>query len=599
MCGIVGTTDLSISSDRFEEALKIIQRRGPDNQSTFRDENIYFGHTRLAIIDLDQRANQPFKYEHNQRDLTVTFNGEIYNYISIREQLISKGYFFKTNSDTEVLCAAYLEWGITCFDYFEGMWSVVIFDNQLEQLIITRDRIGKKPMYYSLNNDNIYFSSSMWSVSLLVNEFEISAQGLELYFALGFTPDAFTIINNILKLEPAKTIVFQKRENKYVKINERISLFANGTAQKSKVTALFNESVLKRIVSDVPIATLMSGGVDSTIVTSVTKKFHPDTKTFFVDFDDKELSEFYWANYLSKRNNVDLNRIFLNSEDLFKSFLLYYEVYEEPFADYSGIPSIAIFKKVAEEFKVVLTGDGGDELFYGYPHYFKKWALHLLLKINRYIKISVVLNDNVKKIVQGTSDDFESNYLKNHAIVTPFSSSYINNRFNGVVKKANSFLKGIIQYDRDFNNLPEKYLVKVDRASMFSGVEVRSPFLDEALIEKAKKMPSWMLFTPYSSKLYLKIVYFKCFGFKYFLSKKKGFTPPIKQLRQEYFKEEDFIKLKDVIKDINLSLFEGIKDIAYSDLLEDSILLDRLFFFNLWYISYNKKKDTITSSINK
>ncbi|MEO8516656.1 MAG: asparagine synthase (glutamine-hydrolyzing) [Flavobacterium sp.] len=589
MCGIIGTTNQNISSSKFNEALVTINHRGPDNQSVYSDSNVIFGHTRLAIIDLDERSNQPFQYENNGRSLIVVFNGEIYNFLILKAELIDKGYLFKTDSDTEVLCAAYLEWGISCFDHFEGMWAVSIFDNQKEQLILSRDRMGKKPFYYSYDNSNVSFGSSLWGVSILSDQFEISSQGLQLYFALGFTPDTFSIIEGIHKLEPSKTIVFQKEQDKFTITAERNSVFKNKTFQNASVSKLFENAVLKRIISDVPIATLMSGGVDSTIVTSVTKKFHPETKTFFVDFDDKVLSEFYWANYLAQRNNIELNRIFLSTDDIFKSFSSYDEVYEEPFADYSGIPSIAIFNKVAKEFKVVLTGDGGDELFYGYPHYFKKHVLFTLLKVNKWFKIAGFFPQNIKQIIAGGKENFESNYLKNHAILTSFSVSYINKRFNSTIERANSFVRGIIQYDRDFNNLPEKYLVKVDRASMFSGIEVRSPFLDEALIEKTKKIPSLFLFTPFNTKLYLKILYFRFFGMKYFLSKKKGFTPPIKELRLTFFKENNFNQLKEVLQKINLELYNEIKGFTHEDLSKDSILFDRFFFFNLWYENYKKK----------
>lgn len=589
MCGILGTTNQNLSSYQFNEALATINHRGPDNQSAYSDSNVIFGHTRLAIIDLDERSNQPFKYEDKERSILVVFNGEIYNYLILKKELLDKGYLFKTNSDTEVLCAAYLEWGISCFDHFEGMWAVSIFDNQKEQLIITRDRIGKKPFYYSYINHNVSFGSSLWGVSILANQFEISSQGLELYFALGFTPDTFSIIDGVHKLAPGKTIVFQKNQEKFTIAEERSSVFKNTSFKTNSVSKLFEEAILKRIISDVPIATLMSGGVDSTIVTAVTKKFHPATKTFFVDFDDKKLSEFYWADYLAQRNKIELNRIFLSAGDISKSFSVYDEVYEEPFADYSGIPSIAIFNKVAKEFKVVLTGDGGDELFYGYPHYFKKYVLFALLKCNKWIKIARFFPQNIKQVIQDSKENFESNYLKNHAVLTSFAASYINKRFNGTIEKTHSFVRGIIQYDRDFNNLPEKYLVKVDRASMFSGIEVRSPFLDEALIAKTKKIPVLFLFTPFSTKLYLKILYFRFFGMKYFLSKKKGFTPPIKELRLTFFKENNFNQLKEALQHINLELYNEVKEFTHEDLSKDSILFDRFFFFNLWYENYQKK----------
>ena len=583
MCGIIGTTNYRITSQEFEEAHKTIYHRGPDNQSFLQFEDMVFGHTRLSIVDLDERANQPFVYEFKDKKITVVFNGEIYNYPLLKKILQVKGYIFTTTSDTEVLCASYLEWGIECFDYFEGMWSVAIYDYNTLKLIIARDRVGKKPMYYCYENEQLSFGSSIWGVAKLAEKKNISTHGLQLFFALGYTPDDSSIIEGVKKLNPSKILVFRKDEHKFHFTEEKNSIFRSLETQKISVKKLLKKAVQKRLISsDVPVATLMSGGVDSTIITKLTKQINPETNAFFVDFEDKDLSEFYWANYLSKRNKINLNRVFLNNEDLEQSFQDYTKVYEEPFADYSGIPSIAIFKKVAQNYKVVLTGDGGDELFYGYPHYFKKWILFLLSKINSILKIESFLPLSVQRILQGNIFNFEANYLRNHAILTDFAAAYINKRFNEVIQRNNSFLKGLIQYDREFNNLPEKYLVKTDRASMYSGLEVRSPFMDEELLQKVKTLPIWIIFTPFISKLYLKLSYFKIFGFNYFFSKKKGFTPPIQKLRENYFKEINFLNLKEKIKNIDPVFYNEIVNLSYQNLEKDKIMFDRFFFFNLW-----------------
>ncbi|MDI9308960.1 MAG: asparagine synthase (glutamine-hydrolyzing) [Limnohabitans sp.] len=583
MCGIIGTTDVSKSSKNFEEAFKTIFHRGPDNHNYIKTENFIFGHARLAIIDLDERSNQPFVYEFNSEKITIVFNGEIYNFLELKKILEEKNYIFKTTSDTEVVCASFLEWGIECFDYFEGMWALGLYNHKNNQFLLSRDRVGKKPLYYTFENNHVSFSSSIWGVSKLENKKAISSQGLQLYFALGFTPDNYSVLEGIHKLEPGKTLLFDRTKTSVELLNTRISVFKKLDSKNYSINELIYKSVQKRIISDVPIATLMSGGVDSTIVTKLTKENQSKAKTYFVDFEDKKMSEFFWADYLSKRNKINLNRVFLQDKELDVAFQQYAEVYEEPFADYSGIPSIAIFKKVAQEFKVVLTGDGGDELFYGYPHYFKKWLLRLLLKTNKIFNLSRFTGDAVKQIINGSQDEFEGNYLKNHAIVAPFAFDYINNRFNTVIKKEKSFLKGIIQYDREFNNLPEKYLVKTDRASMFSGIEVRSPFLDEVLLEKVRTKPVFLLFTPFISKLYLKLLYFRCFGLKYFLSKKSGFTPPVETLRNQYFKESDYEVLKEKLQDVDQIFYKEIQNLTYQNLLKDKILFDRFFFFNIWF----------------
>ena len=590
MCGIIGTTDQKISNSLFSEALEKISRRGPDNQGFLKKSTVFFGHSRLTIIDVDKRSNQPFTYKHKDNFITISYNGEIYNYEDIKYDLIVKGYSFSTSSDTEVICAAFLEYDIKCFDLFEGMWAIAIHDG--DRCVITRDRVGKKPLYYSLDSSsNLSFSSSIESVALLSNQNEIDEYSIELYFALGFVPRDKSILKNILKVLPGQIIeyeIFSKKIKKdsFSKLNHKI-------VEDDSIKDLLLKSVNKRLISDVPITTLMSGGIDSTIVTSLVNKNRKKITSLFVDFNDEILSEKKWAAYLSTRNNIKLKTIKMHDNDLSNSFKEYYDAYEEPFADYSGIPSIAIFKKISNSYKVVLTGDGGDELFFGYPHYLKKYILFKFYKAFKLFSFLGLIPSKLKLFFEGDIENFESNYLKNHAIVTKKSSDYINFYFNNSLKNNNSLISSIIDYDRTFYNWPEKYLVKIDRASMFAGVEVRSPFLDEKLLIKIKSTSNFLLFTPFIKKLYLKLSYYEIFGFRYFFAKKKGFTPPIQTLRERYFVENDFIKLKEFLNLRSVNLHNEIINLNFDDLKKDKILFDRFFFFNEWiknsfYSKYNE-----------
>ncbi len=582
MCGILGTTNIHISDEAVKAGLAEICRRGPDNQSFVKNSCVVFGHTRLSIIDLDERSNQPFEYTHNGKSVLLTYNGEVYNFNEIKEVLQAKGYVFETSSDTEVIAASYMEWGLSSFDYFLGMWAIAIHDEN--KLIFSRDRTGKKPFYYSVSSlGTLSFGSSLKTVSILSGENSISSEGLELYFALGFIPKNYTIYSNISKLEPGNVNVYVKEDEGYkiqeiVKSEQRTLINRPNKGLKEEMI----EAVARRTISDVPIATLMSGGVDSTIVTILTSSINKNIESFFVDFDDKDLSEKKWADYLSKRNSIDLSRVLMTDNDILDSFKDYYRAYEEPFADYSGIPSIAIFKKISKKYRVVLTGDGGDELFYGYSHYIKKTLLFKLFGFIKLFKRSSFLPDSLKKIANGTKNEFEANYLRNHGIVTEFAAKLINNEFNTILEKQGSFSKAIIAYDREFYNWPEKYLVKVDRASMFSSVEVRSPFMDEVLLKKVLKIPTLFLFTPFSSKLYLKLKYLNYFGLAYLFSKKKGFTPPISYLRNKYFNETDFEKTKSIIERHSEKLYVEVKLLTFKKLKEDKILFDRFFFFHEW-----------------
>ena len=582
MCGIIGTSNLNCTEEKMQVALKEIFKRGPDNIGVEKNEFVFFGHTRLSILDLETRSNQPFKYSHKGRSFLITFNGEIYNYISIKEKLINKGYRFRTTSDTEVICAAYCEYGIDCFDFFEGMWAMAINDGS--NLIVSRDRLGKKPLYLShLPGEPVFFGSSLKSVSIISDRSKLNSEGVELYFALGFIPKHYTIIKNISKVEPGFIHHYEIKNQICNLINVSKSIFKpQNNIDKLSVKEIIYSSVEKRLISDVPFTSLVSGGVDSTIVTCITNELKTKIEAYFVDFVDIKFSENKWANYLANKNGINLNTVLMGLQELNIAFKEYYSVYEEPFADYSGIPSIAIFKEVSKKYKIVLTGDGGDELFYGYPHYYKKYILLLFFDILKFFNNFGILTKKVKTIVEQNKKEFESNYLKNHGIITPFAASIINMNFNDSIKKSKSYLKGIIAYDRDFYNLPEKYLVKLDRASMFSGVEVRSPFMDENLSAKVQKISTIFLFTPYSSKLFLKIGFFKLFGLKYFFKSKRGFTPPIEGLRVACFREEDYLNLKIFLKTNVSNVYTLIEKIDYSKLEKDKILFDRFFFFNEW-----------------
>jgi len=583
MCGIIGSSVLH-ANDRFSTAMGFIESRGPDYKHFIAYEGTMLGHTRLAILDLDSRSNQPFMYEYNGTRLGIVFNGEIYNFLDLKKQLTDLGYVFNTTSDTEVVCAAYLEWGTACFDYFLGMWAVGIVHRN--KVILARDRNGKKPLYYAHESTGeLYFSSSLRSVQSMRDVNEMDLHALELYFALGFIPDSYSIYKGTSKVLPGEVIEFERvHESGYTLLKKGRSELKHGV--KSDVKSIrqhIKRSVDDRLISDVPIGTLMSGGVDSTIISYFVQKASSDAVSYFVDFDDHELSEKDMAVYLAKRNKLNQEVLLVDSENILKEFDNYYQVYEEPFADYSGIASIAVFREASKHHKVILTGDGGDELFYGYPHYFIKWILLKSYPLLRILpSLATKLIPSWQLIFSQGIKGFESGYLSRHGVLTQFARSFIDNAFNATVDNQKSLIRGLIEYDRVFYNWPEKYLVKVDRSSMAFGVEVRSPFMDEHLKNAVAKIPSFLLFTPFALKLFLKVVFYDLFGMRYLLAKKKGFTPPIQVLRDKHYLRSDFDLTKRVLQDTNPLLYKAMENIQYDDLIKDKILFDRFFFFHSW-----------------
>ena len=300
------------------------------------------------------------------------------------------------------------------------------------------------------------------------------------------------------------------------------------------------------------------------------------------------MNELNEAKKIAKRIGITLQELFLEDKDIKEAFKEYYEVYEEPFADYSGIPTIALFKKIGKHYRLAFTGDGGDEIFYGYPHYNKKFILYLLNRAQKILPfIKLVLPSKLNEILVCSKTSIESEYLKLNFCVTTLSKSVIDNKFAEILEENKGFLRSTIDYDRRLNNLPEKYLVKVDRASMYSSVEVRSPFMDEDLKEKMKTVSLWKIFTPFSLKLFLKLKYIKLFGISYLFAKKKGFTPPIKKLVEESFIDNDYQKFKVYIKQHSPEVFDFYVNKSFEDINKNKLQFYRIYFFYKWLENQN------------
>ncbi|WP_298418024.1 asparagine synthase (glutamine-hydrolyzing) [uncultured Kordia sp.] len=598
MCGILGS-NTEISESDFHKVLKTLDRRGPDIQSAKKTDTFYFGHTRLAIVDLDERSNQPFFYAHEGKEITLTFNGEIYNFLSVKSELEALNFQFTTSSDTEVVAAAYLAWGKASFDKFEGMWALAVYEEDTKKIIFSRDRVGKKPLYiFDKENGEISFSSALKSIKEIHHsiKFQLNQEAISLYFALGFVPGKHSIYKDIYKVRAGEIIEYSYEAGKgYFYENNNFSSYSGKSDPKRTVKSHIEEAVKNRMISDVPYCTLLSSGVDSSIVTYYSKKHNPTIEAFTVGFNDPKLNELEGARKIAKRIGVKLNELYLDDADIEEAFLEYYNAYEEPFADYSGIPTLALFKKIGKHYRLAFTGDGGDELFFGYPHYWKKYVLYKLNRIQRILPfIKNMAPAKIRNIISCKKEAFESEYLKLNFCVTESSENYINMVFSEVLKTDKNFMRATIEYDRKLNNLPDKYLVKVDRASMAYSVEVRSPLMDERLKKKTQKTSLWKIFTPFSLKLYLKLKYIKLFGLNYLFAKKKGFTPPVVQLINNAFSENEYAQFLKIIKTHHQEVFAYFENISFNKLKNRKLQYQRVYFFYEWLKS--QKYDEATNN---
>src|SRR5882724_2328460 len=381
MCGITGFIDLwsartkverSERGRRLDQMCQIIRHRGPDDQGVFVKEGVALGMRRLSIIDL-AGGHQPISGEDGSA--TIVFNGEIYNFRELQPQLEGRGHVFRSRSDTEAIVHAYEEYGSTCVDHLRGMFAFAIWDDREKRLLIARDRAGEKPLYYTLTpTGTLVFGSELKSVlEHPAVRRETSAESLDAYFSLGYVPDPLSIFKDIRKLPPGHFLIFS---NGRVELKQYwdFTYETNGHRRSEEdyleeLRELLDEAVRIRLVADVPLGAFLSGGVDSsTVVALMARNMDQPVKTFSIGFLDDSYNELKYARLAAKRFGTDHHEFFVTPEicDIVDELAWHFD---EPFADSSAIPTYMVSKLAREHVKVILSGDGGDELFAGYTRY--------------------------------------------------------------------------------------------------------------------------------------------------------------------------------------------------------------------------------------
>ena len=496
MCGIY-LTNIPFSNKQVEQKLEKIRFRGPDNISVLKNENISLGHLRLSILDLDKRSNQPFIFEY----LTLVYNGEIYNFKEVKNSLIQEGYSFETTSDTEVLLKGYHAWGEKILDRINGMFAFAVYDENKKSVFIARDRLGVKPLYYSWQNGELELCSQLAPL----NKDKLDQEAISIYLQTGYIPSPFSIYEEIKKLPPGQYATFNLKENKkeihsYWDLKEVEESNISYEDAKEQLHELIVDAVKIRLQSDVPYGSFLSGGIDSALVSSIANSIQKEKlKTFTIGFDNKEFDESQVAEQFAKIIGSDHHLIPSTQEELPALLDVFFKAYDEPFADSSAIPSLLLNKKVKPHVTVVLSGDGGDESFLGYNHF--EWARKVyglflipffLRRLATYfipfkwigkrgpsIK-NIMLMKNFNEFIESIFTGFDTLLLKDKKQWMSHYHKYLFLSKNKFQKVADLNLKLWLENDSN---------VKVDRSSMASSVEVRSPFLDYRIIEFARKLP--------------------------------------------------------------------------------------------------------------
>ncbi|MAJ24214.1 MAG: asparagine synthase (glutamine-hydrolyzing) [Rickettsiales bacterium] len=593
MCGFIGVVSLnnidrSISLDRkFDRAYQRLKARGPDAKGTWIDKNSYFLHTRLKILDLSKESAQPMKKDN----YIICFNGEIYNFKDIKEELIKKGHSFISNGDTEVLITAWIEWGDAMLEKLDGMFSFVIWDVKNKNLFLARDRFGKKPLAYCIKNNSIYFSSDIKSLNYIISGGEVNKEAIHSLLRFRFIHEPMTIYENFKKLPSGTFMTF----NQYGSTIRNWFTFklSKKNNKNLNLKTLINNSVKKRLLSDVPIGLFLSGGIDSAIIMDSVAEQGKKIPTYTIGF--KNESSYYDesnnAKKISRYYGFENETIYLEQNKIINSIDNILDANDEPFADSSAIAMYLISNSVKNNIKVALSGDGGDELFGGYRKYISyKWrkAMYLLPKSIKKILVDN-LSDNkdtyilnfmrkIKRFIENFDDDLnimQTNFLeqlskdefkKIFALEKkPLPEDLFNDcpSFEGLNK--------VLARDFKFSLLGDM-LVKLDRQSMANSLEVRSPFLDKDLVEYSFSIPSTKKIGFFNGKKILRSCYENYLPKWYFKLPKKGFEVPLQNwLRKDlrYMIEEAtrnvvleslHIKDKNTILRWKRELLNGNKD---------------------------------------
>lgn len=576
MCGITGFVEDSTRVGNQLERAEILERmctvmahRGPDDQGTIVDDVVALGMRRLSIIDLSG-GHQPMSSGNN----TLVFNGEIYNYRELRQHLQGRGYAFQTKSDTESILHSYEEYGDNCVDHLRGMFAFALWDASRRKLLIARDRVGEKPLYYTITKNGTFVFGSELKCLLEHKdvEREIDPESVDAYLTFGYVPDPLSIFKGIKKLPPgySLSLVDGKLTTKqYWDFPYKQSEERSEDDYVEELRQRLQESVRMRLVSDVPLGAFLSGGVDSsTIVALMAREMSEPVKTFSIGFAEDSYDELKYARLVAQRFGTDHHELIVTPDvcnivdELIRHF-------DEPFADQSSIPTYYVSKLAREHVTVVLSGDGGDELFAGYTRYAVDLKRQGFERLPRFLRQNVMksLSEHLPHGARGR------NYLYNVAL-DPIDR-YIDNisvftKLNRGSLYSEDFLESLagqqsavamyrelasqvttgdplerLLYLDSKTYLPGDILTKVDRMSMAVSLEARVPLLDHELIEFVARMPASLKMRGDESKYIFKRAVADLVPKEILTRSKQGFGVPIGEWINDQLRERTHDTLRD------------------------------------------------------
>lgn len=583
MCGISGIINYDLSKEvddlDLEGITDVIAHRGPDGFGYWKNNNIALGHRRLSIIDIDG-SKQPMSIKDNL--YTITYNGEIYNYLELKTELKDLGYSFKTKGDTEVVLKAYQEWDVDCVKKFRGMFSFAIVDVEKNEVFIARDHFGIKPLVYYVGDTYFMFGSEIQQFPKH-DQFKksIEVNAIYQYLQFGYIPAPITIYKNLYKLEPGNylRISFEGKileQKEYYDVDFKPDNSISYQEWVNNVESAIDKSVEYHKIADVPYGAFLSGGIDSSLISSSLAAHGKNVDVFTMGFDNNKLNEVPYAKEVAKKFELKHHIEYIDIKDMENVLPKLLEHYGEPFADSSAIPTYYITKKIREHLPVVLSGDGGDEAFGGYYSY------QNYLKIRKPNPPNQGYKNYGKKFLSKLGFKFgatprEPNLKDWMGLVGYFKGDTLINMFNSDTQKKINFTLG--PYFKWYNKAKEKgldmysiasyldyktyihgdILTKVDIASMMNSLEVRTPLIDVDIVNLMAKIPTKHKISrnydgTWQKKKILNAIASKRFGEKFIERKKQGFNAPI----EDWFKDETNLgtEINSIIKSKESKIYE-------------------------------------------
>lgn len=557
MCGFVGCIHYNENSDFRSDIKKMNQRiihRGPDDEGYYQDNAITLGFRRLSIIDLE-KGGQPLSYD-DQR-YWITFNGEIYNYVELREALVAEGYAFATHSDTEVILAMYKKYGEAIVDHLRGMFAFVIWDSQEQKAFGARDHFGIKPFHYAEVNDRVYFASESKALRAILTEQTFSNEALQHYMTYQFVPDPLTMTEEIKRLVPGHYFVKEQGKPMIIKRYFTPAFHPVVTEEKAlakEIRDVLFDSVEKHMRSDVTVGSFLSGGIDSSIIVAIAREFNNDLNTISVGFEREGYSEIDLAQETAAALNVKNHSSLITPEAFAESFPEFVWDMDEPLADPAAVPQYFLAKEARKICKVALSGEGADELFGGYTIYNEPNSLAVFDKIPN--PVNHALKHLAKIMPEGVKG---KSFLERGT--TPIEERYVGNAKIFVESEKKQFMKQFRNdisymditkpfYDNSQHNDPitrmqyidmntwliGDLLTNADRTTMSASLELRTPFVDKEVFKVASKIPADMRIAHNTTKYILRKAAESFVPEPVIYRKKLGFPVPIRHwLREELY----------------------------------------------------------------